>query len=43
MNLDNFEGSTLVQVIRYEYGLYPPMVGFGIPQRTFSYIIGRQA
>lgn len=43
MGLDNFESSPLVQILRYEYNLYPAMVGLGIPQRTASYILGRQA
>lgn len=43
MNLNNFESSPLVQVLRYEYNLCPAMLGFGIPQRTASYILGRQA
>lgn len=41
LGLDNFDSSFLGQVIKLEYHLYPPMLGFGVPQRTSTYILGR--
>ena len=40
-NLDNIDNSVLGKVIIVEYGLFPGMLGLGIPQRTPNYILGR--
>jgi hypothetical protein len=40
-NLDNADNSVLGKVIIVEYGLFPGMLGLGIPQRTPNYILGR--
>jgi hypothetical protein len=40
-NLENIDNSFLGKVIIVEYGLFPGMLGLGIPQRTPNYILGR--
>eukprot|EP01017_Pseudomicrothorax_dubius_P047179 TRINITY_DN8429_c0_g1_i2.p1 TRINITY_DN8429_c0_g1~~TRINITY_DN8429_c0_g1_i2.p1 ORF type:complete len:379 (-),score=48.09 TRINITY_DN8429_c0_g1_i2:129-1265(-) len=43
MNFDNLSRSPIGIMIANQFGLYPPLIGFGIPQRTPNYILGRPA
>jgi len=39
--LDNFNNSYIGNFLRNTFNIYPPLMGFGIPQRTYSYIYGK--
>jgi len=40
-NLDNFNNSHIGGFLRNMFNIYPPLMGFGIPQRSYSYIYGK--
>jgi hypothetical protein len=40
-NLDNLNNSFIGNFLRNTFNIYPPLMGFGIPQRTYSYIYGK--
>jgi hypothetical protein len=42
LNFDNFNRSPICNFVANNLMVYPPMLGFGIPQRSYSYIMGRQ-
>eukprot|EP01017_Pseudomicrothorax_dubius_P039466 TRINITY_DN6059_c0_g5_i2.p1 TRINITY_DN6059_c0_g5~~TRINITY_DN6059_c0_g5_i2.p1 ORF type:complete len:391 (-),score=84.12 TRINITY_DN6059_c0_g5_i2:80-1204(-) len=41
LNFDNLTKSPIGAMIATQFGLFPPLIGFGIPQRTPTYIFGR--
>lgn len=41
-DLNNFDKSQIGKLVHTTFNYYPPLMGFGIPQRTSSYIFGKE-
>mmetsp|Transcript_463 Transcript_463/g.431 ORF Transcript_463/g.431 Transcript_463/m.431 type:complete len:183 (+) Transcript_463:128-676(+) len=39
--LNNFDNSYIGNIVRNSFSMYPGLLGFGIPQRSYSYIHGK--
>jgi len=40
-NLYNLRKNPLIMQINNSLGIFPPMVGVGVPERTHTYIMGK--
>jgi len=40
-NMSNFDNSFFGSMVKSNFSIYPPLLGFGVPQRTYNYIYGK--